>query len=146
MSLTGKLTDTIPKTVGNHHTGVGLTYPDKVGGFPRVWVADGKHANYPTQSYCDDHGGMIYGVILSSDACSNPRSETRVTVGSTYNVGSDDNRLIDCVTSNNPNHPACSLQIEECFWSSGRNFFGWLNFNNNDFSSEYGGILRANGF
>jgi hypothetical protein len=145
LDITGS--DTVPRTVGNHHTGVGFEYPGRVGGFPRVWVADGKHANYPTKSYCDGHGGEAPGgIILSTDSCSNPRTEARVTVGTTLNVGSDSHRLADCVTANNPNHPAYALQIQECFWSTGRNFFGWFNFNNNTYSTEYGAILRAHGF
>jgi hypothetical protein len=36
-----------------------MEYPDgKIGGGPRAYVADNKHANYPTDSYCDGPGGL----------------------------------------------------------------------------------------
>ena len=144
MATTG--TDTVPRTIGNHHTGIGFEYPDRVAGYPRIYVADGKHANYPTQSYCDAHGGEWLGIIAATDECTNPRSAVRATVLYNQNVGSDGHRLIDCVASQNPNHPAYSLQIQECYWSTGRHFFGWFNFNNNDYGEAYGDILRSAGF
>jgi hypothetical protein len=146
VEMTTTWPDTVPKTVGNHHTGVGFEWPDRVGGYPRIWIADGKHANYPTKRYCDDHGGMFLGVIQKTDQCASPRYTERFSVDFNQNVGSDATRLIDCVTTQNPAHPAYAMQIQECYWSGSRHFYGWFNFSSSTLGSTYGSILRNLGF
>ncbi len=141
--------DSTPSSIGLGQNGVGFGYPDRVGGYPKIHVSDSKHANYPTKSYCDSHGARApyTGIITSSDQCSNPRAESRIEVGFTKNVGSDSNRLIDCVTSSNPFHPAYSAQQTECFWAANRKFFGWFVFEDPDSPvSVYGDILRDHQF
>ncbi|HRP08564.1 MAG TPA: hypothetical protein PLL69_08750 [Gemmatimonadales bacterium] len=140
--------DTVPASLPPGQAGVGFEWPDKVGGFPRIYVADGKHANYPTQQYCKDHGGRIpvIGSITDSDECTTPRTLVRIEVPVNGNVGSSDVNLINCVTSGNPNHPAYTLQEDECYWTPGRRFHGWFHVDNGDFGGVYGDILRSRGF
>jgi hypothetical protein len=109
--------------------GPGLTrnyieYPDKRGGYPRAYAADRKHANYPTEAYCDGPGG-----IGGADDCTYPRSLVRLAVGSNANIGSRHTPLIDCVTTTRLDHPAYGLGRQECYWTehpfTGQ-FRGWF--------------------
>lgn len=106
-----------------------MEYPDgKRGGYPRSYVADWKHANYPTDSYCDAHGGVIptLDIMTDSDDCSTPRSSARVEVLSNRNIGSRAYPSSNCVTTSDPNHPMYSSGNQECYWSSWSEFKGWF--------------------
>ncbi len=93
-----------------------LEYPGQVGGRPRAYVANGKHANYATSFECD--AGGFWGF----DNCMVGRFEVVVT-GGNNNIGSDAVRLINCVSSS---HPVFSqLGHQECYWT-GTTFYGWL--------------------
>lgn len=140
--------DTVPKSFPPGDAGIRFTWPDRVGGFPRLFVADGKHANYPTQQYCKDHGSMIpiIQVISDTDECTNPRSLVRLEVAPSANVGSSTVKLIDCVVSGNPSHPVYALQQDECYWTPGRRFHGWYYVTNGNFGGVYGDVLLSFGF
>lgn len=122
-----------------------LTYPGNLGGYPLSWVARGKHANYSTQSACNDGGGggSIITVLFPWDDCTGNNSMARLDALGSRNLGSNGHRLIDCVSSVNPfyqdpPHP------QECFWSAG-SFYGWDLDHSTD-SPGYGGKLRSFGF
>jgi hypothetical protein len=94
--------------LSQHETAQGITtpsgklypsaffYPGKQGTYPRVWVAQGKHANYASQGSCNSGG------TYNSDTCENNNTAVRVEYSSVYNLGSRSNRFRDCVTSRNP--------------------------------------------
>jgi hypothetical protein len=101
-----------------------LSYPEKAGGYPLVWVADGKHANYESNAACDSGG------FLGADECyDSPRYVERANVmASGGNIGSWQVQLIDGVQSINPQHPAVlfgpgTTRTEYYFTPS--NFYGW---------------------
>jgi hypothetical protein len=111
-------------TAGSDEYPTGLVYPTHAGRHPRVWVADGKHANYPGDAACDAGG------TRGSDNCINsPRYLHRVNVmAAGGNVGSWLAPLVDCVTSINPSHPAIlwgpGYTRSECYFTNQR-FYGW---------------------
>ncbi|HEY8197321.1 MAG TPA: hypothetical protein VIG04_10100 [Gemmatimonadales bacterium] len=102
----------------------GILY-NKPGLGPVIWVAEGKHANYPSQATCEagTGGGFLIDAIFSYDTCGNNNSFFTLTAPASRNVGSARVRSIDCVLSQNPfyqdpPHP------QECFWSNAK-FTGW---------------------
>lgn len=114
-----------------------LEYPDgKVGGYPRAWVANRKHANYPTQAYCDGPGGLG-----GADECYLPRYLTRLEVAASANIGSRTSPFINCVPTSRTDHPAYGQGVQECYWSMGATFTGW--FNTSDGGLPYGALLAT---
>lgn len=102
-----------------------LEYPDRVGGYPRVHVATGKHANYSTNAECQ--AGGYWGL----DSCSASRNE-RLATGAYRNIGSDVNRFVNCVGSSHPVYGP--LGYQECYWT-------------NDYSAGWtGGVTTALGY
>jgi len=95
-----------------------LHWPDRVMGFPRVWVSEGKHANYPTHGHCEEGG---FGTL---DTCDEDWNWTaRVEVRPQDNIGELNNQLITQVTSKISTFIYPGV---ECFWCSGWTFGGWL--------------------
>lgn len=90
-----------------------LEFPAKYGGYPRVYVAVDKHANYKSRSACND------GAILWADDCTNTVDNSRVFVGGYRNIGSNSGRIIDQSTSSRPGYTGV-----EYFWSA-TYFCGW---------------------
>lgn len=93
-------------------------------GAPRVWVARGKHANYPTQRTCD-RGHWFY------DSCDQNSTAVRFpAVYAAQNIGS---RLKPmpagdgCIGSDKLPLGAVgtSTGARECPWDSSRPFWGW---------------------
>lgn len=94
-----------------------LYYPEHPGGYPRIWIAFSKHANYESDSACDSGG------TLNSDEC---LSDTfaRVEAGGNLDIGSRASHTSsqDCVGSANPVYAGNG--VTECFWTD-RRFTGW---------------------
>src|SRR6266496_1732827 len=90
-------------TDGDHSrwTGTsGLEYPEKFGGYPRVWSAEGKHANYPTRYTCSHDGGLM-------DTCdNNPDGGTQIRRPDCYRTCPSDRRR-GCRCSASDNWRAC---------------------------------------
>jgi hypothetical protein len=86
---------------------------------PKIWVAEEKHANWPSGSAC---GWGVWGF----DECSANNLYEDVEVRPTANLGNSSPYGIPT-----PNHNGVcigSLQGHpglECFWASGINFLGW---------------------
>lgn len=99
----------------------GLQFPDKTGGYPEVWVAHGKHANYPSRDVCEDDGQF-------ADNCAGNYPRMRPRYGPQYNVGSMQANLINpgtCVTGGElVQHYPENYGIE-CFWLDTPHFAGW---------------------
>jgi len=96
-----------------------LEYPAKFGGYPRVWVAEGKHANYFTQDDCNSGG------TLSSDDCNADTDSTRFAFADYWNIGSEAHPLINGVTSRDPTYEYYGGGRVECYWTE-RSFRGWV--------------------
>lgn len=97
----------------------------RLGASPIIWVANGKHANYPSQQACNDGngGGYLVDLVFSYDTCNGNDSFFYLDNWANRNIGSSQVHLINCVLSQNqfyqdPPHP------EECFWTADR-FTGW---------------------
>jgi hypothetical protein len=103
------------------HTGNDLHYPatSPRAGFPEVWIAKAKHANYRTKGLCDDGG-------LTFDTCADNIARGRIRVYGSRNVGSP---LLDRfpvpygARSTNP-HNAPLDEVAEFFYTRA-NFMGW---------------------
>lgn len=102
-----------------------LEFPDqRMGGYPRVYVAQGKHGNYPTRRDCNDDGGR-------ADDCSsgNLARETRVRMSRGFNVGSAQVNFLGsgtCVGGGALYSTYPELYGTECYWVEGRRFQGWV--------------------
>lgn len=96
-----------------------FTYPTKPGGYPRVWIARGKHANYPDETTCDD------GSYFHTDTCEGNNTATRLFASATRNLGSRDAPFADCVASVNPSYAYYGAGRTECYWTS-KSFRGWV--------------------
>ncbi|MBP9198415.1 MAG: hypothetical protein KBF47_00290 [Gemmatimonadales bacterium] len=120
-----------------------LVYPDKDRGYPRAYVAEGKHANYATRSECN-HGG--FG---NSDTCTSVNTAARVVAGSSAtNLGSRGvhSAAQDCMVSSNPSYIYYGAWRTECFWTV-KAFRGWIpDTVGGASSSDYSGILGDLGF
>ncbi len=116
-----------------------FTYPDKLGGYPLVYVADGKHAGYSSAVACDNGG------TLGFDACRSPRITSRVFIpNNNGNVGSALHHWVDCIGTTNPLHPATLTSgpgtRSECYWT-GTEFRGWFAADYNPSSDSYAVVL-----
>lgn len=116
-----------------------LQFPGHPQAVPLVLVADGKHANYPTDSACDSGGH--YG----SDECDSPRYLDVVLVSQSNNIGSRSHPLIDGITTGNPSHPVYANQYVEYYWTS-QPFRGWFSPSIPTTSNAYSAILADCGF
>jgi hypothetical protein len=94
-----------------------LTYPDKLGGYPRAWVSYNKHANYASAAECQEGG------FLGIDDCLPPPQYARVPAPYYWNIGSSQHHFINCVDSRDPIYQGFDHQ--ECLWTSLR-FSGWI--------------------
>jgi hypothetical protein len=93
--------------------------------FPRIYVAENKHANYRSRSVCNNSG----------DICSGFTDNGRFRVWSDNNLGNAHQVLKNCVASlKNASSPV------ECFWTGG-DFGGWRN--GTPSSSPYKGYLNS---
>jgi len=119
-----------------------LSYPEKAGGYPLIWVADGKHANYPTQSACNAGG------TIASDNCRSNRTVERLTFppGGSGNIGSWAVKFVDCVGTTNTSHPALAVTggatREECYFT-GSSFRGWYGTGYSGSSDPYSTMLET---
>ena len=105
-----------------------LEYPVTENGLPNIWVSQGKHANYPTESDCDS-GGFFF-----SDFCDRDVTES-VGILRGRNLGELNAKLVNCTFSAIPSqHPG-----QECFWTE-QYFDGWWG-GFTDYTAGYGGHL-----
>jgi hypothetical protein len=102
-----------------------MQYPDKKGGYPRVYVADRKHANYPSDAYCDSHGGIVHDQRTNYDNCDSQRTTMRLEVPSDGNIGSRGTPFINCVLTTRSDHPSYGSGRTECYWTV-KKFAGWF--------------------
>lgn len=106
---------------------------------PLIMVADGKHANYPTDSSCDSGGHY------SSDDCSTPRYIGVALVTQSNNLGSRTHQWIDGAMTPNSTHPVYSSHYVEFYWTV-QAFRGWFSPSLGTTSRPYSDILTDYGF
>ncbi len=114
-----------------------LEYPGQLGGYPRAWVSEGKHANYFSNADCND---QIVGT------CSNANTSTRLEWSNSFNIGSQTHPLINEVPSRNSSYEYYGSGRTECYWNE-RHFRGWTpEYVNGAESSSYLSKLSFWGF
>lgn len=129
-------------TSGDHSrraTSGQLEYPDKTGGYPRVWVAEGKHANYPTRALCENDGGQ-------ADTCESNSTVIRVRHSGQFNVGSARYNFISpksCVPGGALVATYPQNYSYECYWEPGHRFRGWSKYALSNDASPYYTMLIA---
>ncbi|MEZ4411855.1 MAG: hypothetical protein R2910_02555 [Gemmatimonadales bacterium] len=117
-----------------------LMYPSHQGAYPRAYVAEGKHANYNSESACNAGG------TLGTDTCESVDTPARVFVSGVYNLGSNSVRLINCTTSRDPSYIYYGSGRQECFWTD-TIFRGWIPTSIGGAASDpYKTRLNAEGF
>ena len=127
---------------GRKLTSYKLFYPDQPQGYPRAWVAQGKHANYSGKVECENGG---FG---GSDTCQRNNAAARVAAGGQLDLGS---RLFhtaaqDSMKSGNPAYQYYGGTRYEAYWTN-KQFAGWVPNNVNGLrSSAYSPALVAMGF
>lgn len=84
--------------------------------YPRVYISINKHANYKSESACDN-GGFAWGIL---ETC-NYQDRGRFMVWESHNIGNARYQLVNCVASQ---RVGADPDVEECFWTGG-NFGGW---------------------
>jgi hypothetical protein len=98
-----------------------LEYPEKSRGYFRVYVAEGKHANYPKRAVCEDDGGM-------ADMCAGNTGLLRIRHANQFNIGSSRHNFINlgtCVRGGALYASYPENYGTECFWQQNRKFRGW---------------------
>lgn len=98
-----------------------LTYPERLGGYPRVYLAEGKHAGYATRNECNEGG--FWGV----DTCVDVNTALRVVAGAQLNLGSRASHTTDqdCTASASTSYEYYGSGRLECYWTS-QSFRGWI--------------------
>lgn len=102
-------------------------------GYPIVWVAKGKHANYAAQG-C----GSLFS--YSTDTCAGNVNAGRFAVYQSHNVGGYNHKLVNCTASQNTLY-AFNDRLE-CFLTAGRRFRGWQIAGTGD-ATDYNLILSS---
>jgi hypothetical protein len=111
-----------------------LQYPDRNRGYPVVWVADGKHANYASRAACSNR---------ATETCDgNPDSGSRLEFVGARNIGSVQENLISyesCVPGGRLYQTYPDQYGIECFWRGGEwfRFSGWASVQAPEDASPY---------
>lgn len=123
-----------------------ITYMGNKGGVPLAWVARKKHANYTSQSTCNDGGGApgVIADVFSWDDCTGNNTTVPLDALGSRNLGSNSHRFIDCVSSLNPFYQD-PPRPQECMWSASQ-FYGWQLDHTEGEVEGYGPKLRSFGF
>lgn len=112
------------RTDGDHSrraSGDDLIFSGPAGTFLSVWVARGKHANYPSVQACEEDGGI-------ADTCAANYRRLRIRAGPAFNVGSAQANAFNpgtCVAGGSLAQYYPQNYGIECFWSASPLFAGW---------------------
>lgn len=120
-----------------------FAYPAKPGGYPRIWLSEGKHANYSAQFECN------LGGFFGADTCERNNTSTRFYFGGdARGLGSRSlhTPAQDCKQSVNPSYIYYGSGRIECFWTNQR-FRGWIPASVGGADSDaYSAVLASIGF
>lgn len=108
------------------------------GGFPRVWVALNKHANYVSRASCN--AGRGPGGLAHDNCDPSIPDSYRLPFNYLRNVGSRQKSLINAGTCVQSVQPAF-YPGTECFWNRTDTFDGWLQYPYGHPASPYYGSL-----
>lgn len=126
----------ITLTPGSAGYPTSVAYPNVLGGYPQIFVARQKHANYPSRALCNS------GSFLSTDDCSSNDQSFRPEVLTHRNLGSSWHRLVNKVASTYSFYQ--NPVRYEYMWTS-LYFYGWQ-LDHTTHAKGYGEILRPLGF
>ncbi len=102
-----------------------LVYPSKMGGYPRAYVSEWKHANYSTEDECDSGNALEMDTCPGDNVAVRARVETHspsIFYPVWYNIGSWAVPFRDCVPSRD--NSLSGNGRYECYWTY-RRFRGW---------------------
>lgn len=117
-----------------------VEYPDKPGGYLRVWAAESKHAGYYSLDQCN--GGGFAG----SDTCERNTIMIREIAPPQYNIGHRNVPFIDSVTVRSSLHPDYGSGRIETYWTES-DFRGWYSIGAGGSSADpYSVFLAELGF
>jgi len=124
-----------------------LSYEGNARTAPTIWVADGKHANYSTQTHCNDYGAIALTVQTNSDDCVNDRVLMPLNIGlqNERNFGSSSYHLLDRMAVDDTSHPDYASEATECYWTA-KTLHGWWNSSSDVGQLNYSDVLSAWGF
>lgn len=123
--------------------GGALEYPNKGGGYPRVWVAHGKHGSYRSRTACNNGGAFDLDDCNESYAGTDPRM---AWFGVAHNVGSNARNAINpgtCVQGGRLVQYYPNQYGLECYWQPGNTFAGWSPYPIANDASPYHSVLMA---
>jgi hypothetical protein len=124
-----------------HYTWYSVQYPEHPGSYMRVYVSEGKHANYYSTGDCEEGGAF------QSDTCADVDTSVRDVMANVWNIGSRQHQLINCVEARSPAHPYYGSHRAECYWAPESRFRGWFPLDvGGDDASPYEVVLTALGF
>jgi hypothetical protein len=121
--------------------GGNLEYPEKVQGYPLVWVAHGKHGSYRSRSACNNGG------FLDMDDCNESypnNADVRIFHSGMRNVGSAARNFINpgtCVAGGRLVQYYPEMYGLECYWQQGNTFSGWSAYPQAGDASPYHSVL-----
>jgi len=98
-----------------------LSYPDRLGGYPRSYVSEGKHANYATRGECNAGG------TFGTDTCQHVNTGARVAASTWLNIGGRTAHSTgqDCMASGDAAFEYFGAGAMECYWTDTGYFGGW---------------------
>ncbi len=96
-----------------------VEYPTHLGGYPRAWVAEQKHANYFHKRDCNSGG------FWGFDDCNEDDTTAILPWSNWWNIGSEAYPFINQVTSRDSSYEYYGLGRTECFWTD-KPFRGWV--------------------
>ena len=118
-----------------------LEYPSHPGAYMRVYVSQGKHANYVSQGHCDAGG------TLGIDTCDGVDTHFRDGLSYLWNLGSRAHPFLTCVEARSAAHEFYGSGTLECFWSSSTRFRGWYPLSEGGLDAgPYSDVLAILGF
>jgi len=119
-----------PAGGADNYVGPDLEYGNDVWlGRPLIWVAEGKHANYRSQSVCDA------GAWCTDNCDRNSNVGETLDIQFARNLGRDANRLIQ-----GPVYSLYGFPGSEDFWGASP-FYGWWGVHDDEGSTTYRTIL-----
>jgi hypothetical protein len=120
---------------------------DVRGGAPRVWVAKGKHANYPSRAECDT-GHWYYDTCDDNDVVYRfPITSIRQNIGSRRRpLPAGDGAGCVKRPPSGPRSSAVNDAALECVWDRRTRFTGWQRDRPRGGATPYARVLAAVGF
>jgi hypothetical protein len=124
-----------------------FSWAENTRGAPRVWVARGKHANYPSARECDS-GHWYYDSCDDNDAAYRfPIVTSDQNIGGRFRPLADGRMARGCLAAEELpiGDQRADGRTIECFWDAGARFRGWQR-GSHAGATSYVRVLSAAGF